>query len=43
MDRVRIGNPAGYVQFFWIRIGSGFFFEKKLDQDICLICITKYS
>jgi len=33
MDRNRIGYPVGYMQFFWIRIGSGYLFLKKLDQN----------
>jgi len=33
MDRIRIGYSAGYLRFFWIRIGSGNSFLKKLDQD----------
>jgi len=41
MDRIRIGYPAGYFRFFWIRIGFGYLFLKKIgsgqDQDICLI------
>jgi len=44
MDRIRIGNPAGYLRFFKIRIG--YLFLKKIgsgqDQDICLIFITKF-
>jgi len=24
MDRVRIGYPAGYLRYFWIRIGFGY-------------------
>jgi len=24
MDRIRIGYPAGYLLFFWIRIGFGY-------------------
>jgi len=47
MDRIRIGYPAGYLQFFWIRIGFGYLFLKKIgsgqDQDICLISISKFS
>jgi len=43
MDRIRIGYPAGYLQFFCIRIGFGYYFWKTLDQDICLICVTKSS
>ena len=43
----RIGYPAGYLRFFWIRIGFGYLFLKKIrsgqDQDICLISITKVS
>ena len=45
MDRIRIVYPAGYLQFFRIRIG--YWFLKKIgsgqDQDICLISITKFS
>jgi len=41
----RIGYTAGYLRFFWIRIGFGYLFLKKIgsgqDQDICLISITK--
>jgi len=33
MDRIRIGYPAGYLRFFWIRIGFGYLFLKKLVQD----------
>jgi len=29
MDRIRIGYPAGYLQFFWIRIGFGYLFLKN--------------
>ena len=47
MDRIRIGYPAGYLRFFWIRIGFGYLFLKKIgsrqDQDICLISIAKFS
>jgi len=47
MDRIRIGYPAGYFLFVWIRIGFGYLFLKKIgsgqDQDICLISITKFS
>jgi len=47
MDRIRIGYPAGYLRFFWIRIGFGYLFLKKFgsrqDQEICLISITKFS
>ena len=47
MDRIRIGYPAGYLRLFWIRIGSGYLFLKKIgsgqDEDICLISITKLS
>jgi len=46
MDRIRIGYPAGYLRFFWIRIGFGYLFLNKIesgqDQDICLISITKF-
>jgi len=46
MDRNRIGYPAGYLRFFWNRIGFGYFFLKKngsgQDQDIGLISITKF-
>jgi len=47
MDRIRIGYPAGYLRFFWVRTGFGYSFLKKIgsgqDQDICLISITKFS
>jgi len=47
MDRIRIGYPAGYLRFFWIRIEFGYLFLKKIrsgqDQDICLISMTKSS
>jgi len=47
MDSIRIGYPAGYLRFFWIRIGFGYLFVKKVgseqDQDICLISTTKFS
>jgi len=47
MDRTRIGYPAGYLRFFWIRIGFGYLFLKKIgsgqDQDICLISVMKFS
>ena len=47
MGRIRIGYPAGYVRVFWIRIGFGYSFLKKIrsgqDQDIGLISITKFS
>jgi len=33
MDRIRIGYPAGYLWFFWIRNGFGYLFLKKMDQD----------
>jgi len=33
MDRIRIGYPAGCLRFFWIRIGFGYSFLKKMDQD----------
>jgi len=33
MDRIRIGYPAAYLRFFWIRIGFGKLFLKKLDKD----------
>jgi len=33
MDRIRIGYPSGYLRFFWIRIGFGYSFLKKMDQD----------
>jgi len=40
MDSIRIGYPAGYLRFFWIRIGFGYLFLKNnrsgQDQDICL-------
>jgi len=44
MDRIRIGYPAGYLRFFWMRIGFGYLFLKKIgqDQDICLISVTKF-
>jgi len=46
MDRVRIGYPAGYLRFFWIRIGFEYSFVKTIgsgqDQDIGLISITKF-
>jgi len=46
MGRIRIGYPAGYLWFFWIRIGFGYLFLKKIgsrqEQDICLISITKF-
>jgi len=29
MDRIRIGCPAGYLQFFCIGIGFGYLFLKK--------------
>jgi len=38
MARIRIGYPAGYLRFLWIRIGFGYLFLKKIgsgqDQDI---------
>jgi len=41
MDRIRIGYPAGYLQFFRITIGFGYLFLKKIasgqGQDIGLI------
>jgi len=47
MDRIRIGYPAGYLRFFWIRIGFGYLFLKKIgsgqNQHICFISITKFS
>jgi len=45
VDRNRIGYPAGCLRFFWIRIGFGYLFLKKIGsgQDICLICIMKFS
>jgi len=47
MDRIRIGYPARYLQFFRVRIGFGYLFLKQIgsgqDQDICLISITKFS
>jgi len=46
MDRIMIGYPAGYLRFFWIKIGFGYLFLKKIgsgqNQDICLISITKF-
>jgi len=49
MDKIKIGYPAGYLQFFRIRIGFGFeyLFLKRIgwirqDQDICLISTTKF-
>jgi len=46
MERVRIGYPAGYLRFFWIRIGFGYSFLKKIgsgqDQDIGWISTTKF-
>jgi len=33
MDRIRIAYPAGHVGFFLIRVGFGYSFLKKLDQD----------
>jgi len=33
MDRIRIGYPAGYLRFFRIRIGFGYSFSKKMNQD----------
>jgi len=33
MDSIRIGYPAGYLRFFWIRIGFGHLFLKKMDQE----------
>jgi len=39
MNRIRIGYPAGYLRYFWIRIGFGYLFLKKFgsgqDPDIC--------
>jgi len=32
MDRIRIGYPAGYLRFFWIRIGFGYLFLKKFGS-----------
>jgi len=32
MDRIRIGYPAGYFRFFWIRIGFGYLFLKKIGS-----------
>jgi len=47
MDRIRIGCPAGYLRFFWIRIGFGYLVLKKIgsghDEDIGLISIMKFS
>jgi len=47
MNRIRIGYPAGFMRFFWIRIGFGYLFLKKIgsgqDQDICLISKMKFS
>jgi len=47
MDKIRIGDPAGYLRFFLIRIGFGYSFLKQIgsgqDQDIGLISITKFS
>jgi len=33
MDRIRIGYPAGYLRFFWIRIGFGYLFLKKIGSE----------
>jgi len=32
MDRIRIGYPAGYLRFFWIRIGFGYLYSKKIGS-----------
>ena len=46
MDRIRIGYPAGCLQFFRIRIGLGYLFLKNFgsgqDQDIALISIKNF-
>jgi len=33
MDSIRIGYPAGCLRFFWIRIGFGHLFLKKMNLD----------
>jgi len=33
IDRIRIGYPAGYLRFFWIKSGFGYLFLKKLNQN----------
>ena len=30
MERIRIVYPAGYLRLFWIRIGFGYLFLKKI-------------
>ena len=32
MDRIRIGYPAGSLRFFWIKIGFGYLFLKKIGS-----------
>jgi len=32
MDRIRIGCPAGYLQFFGVRIGFRYLFLKKIGS-----------
>jgi len=39
MDKIRIGYPAGYLRFFRIRIGFGYSFLKKMDQDRITILV----
>jgi len=34
---------ARILAIFWIRIGFGYLFLKNMDQDICLISVTKFS
>jgi len=47
MDRIKTGYRAGYLRFFWIRIGFGYLFLKKVgsaqDHNICLISIMNFS
>jgi len=37
MDKIRIGYPAGYLQFFRIRIGFGYLFLKKFGSGRYLL------
>jgi len=43
MDRIRIGYPAGTCDFFGSGLDLDIHFWKKLDQDIGLISVTKFS
>jgi len=39
MDRIVIGYPAGYLRFFWIRVGVGYLFLKKIGSGRITILV----